>query len=40
MAPVFSLFTHANEQDADEQTWAQPPLPAAQGSPRLSHSIW
>lgn len=22
MAPVFSLFTHANEQYADEQTWA------------------
>lgn len=30
MAPVFSLFTHANEQYADEQTWAQPRLPAAQ----------
>lgn len=30
MAPVFSLFTHANEQYADEQTWAQPLLPAAQ----------
>lgn len=29
MAPVFSLFTHANEQYADEQTWAQPGLPAA-----------
>lgn len=30
MAPVFSLFTHANEQYADEQTWAQPRLHAAQ----------
>lgn len=30
MAPVFSLFTHANEQYADEQTWVQPRLPAAQ----------
>lgn len=30
MASVFSLFTHANEQYADEQTWAQPRLPAAQ----------
>lgn len=30
MAPVFSLFTHANEQYADEQTWSQPRLPAAQ----------
>lgn len=30
MAPVFSLFTHANEQYADEWTWAQPLLPAAQ----------
>lgn len=30
MAPVFSLFTHANEQYADEQTWAQPCLPTAQ----------
>lgn len=30
MAPVFSLFTHANEQYADEQTWAQPRLPATQ----------
>lgn len=29
MAPVFSLFTHANEQYADEQTWAQPRLHAA-----------
>ena len=24
MAAVFSLFTHANEQYADEQTWARP----------------
>lgn len=26
MAPVFSLFIHANEQYADEQTWAGPCL--------------
>lgn len=28
MAPVFSLFTHTNEQYADEQTWAGPRLHA------------
>lgn len=38
MAPVFSLFTHANEQYADEQTCARPAPPAC--CTKLAGSMW
>lgn len=38
MAPVFYLFTHANEQYADEQIWDQPRLPA--GFLQVLHVFW